>query len=241
MTITERQQLIMRLIAEDENISVRKLSESLFVSEPTVRRDLTELEKRGLLTKVYGGARLTREGIAPDAEIPFLLRERERSPVKIEMGRRAASLVRDGMVIMMDGSTSAYNVVPFLSDFKDLVVVTSGAKTAVALAERNISTYSTGGRMIIHSYSYVGEEAEEFARKINADILFFSCRALSEKGLMTDVSVEEVNLRRVMLRSSKKKVLLCDSSKLGKTCFYTLGSVDELDEVISDVPLDFSK
>ena len=241
MTITERQQLILRLLAEDEKISVKKMAESLFVSEPTVRRDLTELEKRGLITKIYGGARITREGIAPDAEIPFLLRERERSPIKAEIGRKAASLVSDGMVLMLDGSTSAYNVVPFLSGFKDLVVVTSGAKTAVALAERNINTYSTGGRMIIHSFSYVGEQAEEFVRRINADLLFFSIRALSEKGLMTDVSVEEVNLRRVMLGAARKKVLLCDSSKFGKTCFYTLGSVDEIDEVISDIPLEFSK
>lgn len=237
MTITERQQLILRLLAQDEKLSVRDLSEQLYVSEPTVRRDLTELEKRGLLTKIYGGARLTREGIAPDAEIPFMLRERERSSIKAELGRRAASLVHDGMVLMLDGTTSTYNIVPYLTDFKDLVVVTSGAKTAVALAERNISTYSTGGQMIIHSFSYVGEQAENFVRRINADILFFSCRALSEDGLMTDVSVEEVNLRRVMFGSARKKVLICDSSKLGKTCFYTLGRLDEIDEVISDVEI----
>lgn len=234
MTITERQQLILNFLSEDEGITVKELAEKLFVSEPTVRRDFTELESRGLINKRYGGARLRREGIAPDSEIPFFLRENERSPAKIAMGRMAASLVRDGMVLMLDGSTSAYNIVPFLVEFKDLIVVTSGAKTAVALAERNISTYSTGGQMLIHSYSFVGEQAESFVKRINADILFFSCRALSDDGRMTDVSVEEVNLRRAMFASAKRKYLLCDSSKLGKICFYNLGTLDEIDGVISD-------
>ncbi len=236
MTITERQNMILKLLA-DENMTVKKLAETLFVSEPTVRRDFTELERRGLIKKLYGGARLIVEGQAPDDEIPFLLRENERSPAKVAMGKKAAAMVRDGMVLMMDGSTSAYNIVPFLTDFKDLIVVTSGAKTAIALAERNINTYSTGGQMIIHSFSYVGEQAEKFVKQINADILFFSCRALSKDGRMSDTSVEEVNLRRAMFDSAKKKVLLCDSSKLDKVCFYNLGTLDEVDEVISDAEI----
>lgn len=234
MTITDRQQLILNVLAENKNSSVKELARMLYVSEPTVRRDLTELEGRGLVTRVYGGAHLTKERGSADSEIPFYLREKERSPAKIEMGRRAASLVRDGMVLMLDGSTSAYNIVPFLTPFKDLIVITSGAKTALALAELNINTYCTGGKMIIHSFSYVGEQAESFVKRIYADILFFSCRALSDDGQMSDVSVEEVDLRRAMLGCAAKKVLLCDSSKLGKICFYNMGTLDEVDMVISD-------
>lgn len=233
MTISERQNMILELLAE-EDMTVKKLAERLYVSEPTVRRDFTELERRGMIKKVYGGAHLIIQRNTPDKEIPFLLRENERSPAKVEMGKKAAAMVQDGMVLMLDGSTSAYNIVPFLADFKDLIVVTSGAKTAVALAEQNINTYSTGGRMIIHSFSYVGEQAEKFVKRINADILFFSCRALSKDGRMTDTSVEEVNLRRAMFESAKKKVLLCDSSKMNKVCFYNLGTLDEIDSVISD-------
>src|SRR5699024_3684136 len=114
-------------------------------------------------------------------------------------------------------------------------------KTAVALAERNIRTYSTGGQMITHSFSLVGEEAESFIRKINANICFFSCRGLTLDGIMTDVSVAEVNLRRVMFSHSKKKVLLCDSSKFGKTYFYNQGRLDEVDELVSDKPFVFDR
>ncbi len=234
MTVTDRQAKILELLASREDITVRELARELNFSESTVRRDFTELERGGFISKLYGGARLTK-GRA-DGEIPFLLRENERSEAKLAMARRAANLVRDGMVLMLDGSTSAYYVVPFLTKFKDLIVVTSGAKTAVALAEANIQTFATGGQMIIHSFSYVGAQAESFVRSVNADLLLFSCRGLSDDGKMTDVSIEEANLRRVMLAQSKKKVLLCDSSKLGKVCFYNMGDLTEVDAVICDTP-----
>lgn len=235
MYIEERQKAILEALASKPDISVKELSALLFVSEPTVRRDLSVLHEKGFVTKVYGGARLNAG--AADREIPFAIRENQKSRAKDEMGRRAAEMVQDGMVIILDGTTSAYHIVPYLRDKKDLIVVTSGAKTALALAEMNIRTFCTGGEMLIHSYSYVGETAERFVSHINADIVFFSVHGLSDDGKMTDRSIEEINLRREMMRCSQKKVLLCDSSKFGKTYFYSLGNVSEVDEVISEAPL----
>jgi DeoR family L-fucose operon activator len=139
--------------------------------------------------------------------------------------------------VFLDGSTSAFHLVPYLARKKDLIVVTSGAKTAVALAEANIRTFCTGGQMLIHSFSYVGEQAENCIRSFNADICFFSCHGLTEEGYMTDLSVEEANLRKIMFRFSKKKILLCDSSKFGKTCFYNIGHIRDIDGVISEKEL----
>jgi len=232
MTISTRQHHILELLGSIPDITVRELAGRLHVSEPTVRRDLTELEGGGFIEKFYGGARLLHG--AADSEIPFLFRSNEKSAAKVEMGRRAAELVRDGMVIMLDASTSAYNIVPYLAPYKDLIVVTSGAKTAVALAELNIRTFCTGGQMITHSFSYVGEQAENFVRQFNADILFFSCRGLTLDGRMTDVSIEEANLRRVMASRSRQKILLCDSGKLGKTYLYNQGDAHEVDAIISN-------
>ena len=238
MLISVRQEKILELLKANNDISVAEISSILHVSEPTIRRDFTELSKKGIITKFYGGARINH--IAPDSEIPFIFRENEKSSAKAEMGRMAATFVQDGMVILLDGSTSAFHIVPYLANFKDLIVVTSGAKTAVALAEMNIRTYSTGGQMIIHSYSYVGEQAENFVRNINADLLFFSCRGLAEDGRMTDVSVEEANLRKVMFEQSKKKILLCDDSKFGKLYFYNMGNANDADEIVSNKPLPFN-
>ena len=235
MRVEERQTKILELLMDKPDLTVHELATRLFVSEPTIRRDFTELADRGLLRKIHGGA-IVRAGAA-DREIPFLLRENERSSVKAEMGRRAVDYVEDGMVLMLDGSTSAYHLVPYLSRFKDLLVVTSGAKTAVSLAEANIRTFCTGGQMIIHSFSYIGEQAEQFVRHINADLLFFSCNGLSDDGQMTERKLEEASMRRVMFERCRKKILLLDSSKFGKTAFYNMGSVSEIDAIVSDVPL----
>ena len=235
MWIEERQKQLMVFLGEFPNITVRELAQKLHVSEPTVRRDLTELHARGLVQKIHGGALLC-SGRA-DREIPFLLRENERSIAKAQIGKMASDLIEDGMVVMLDGSSSAYHLVPYLVGKKDLIVVTSGAKTAVSLAEANIRTLSTGGQMRIHSFSYVGADAENFVRKINADILFFSCHGLDLDGTMSDRSIDEANLRRVMFAHAKKRVLLCDKSKLGKKYFYNMGNLSEVDACISDAPL----
>lgn len=231
MTVSERQERILELLRQDPRITVARLSAVLYVSEPTVRRDLTELDAKGLVHKVYGGA------VLPDGAetlIPFVFRENEKSAAKTQMGRRAAELVEDGMVVLLDGSTSAFHLVPFLAARKDLTVVTSGAKTALALAEAGICNYCTGGRMLNNSYSYVGAQAEQFLAGINADICFFSCRGLSEDGKISDPSVEEVDLRRAMRAHSAKSYLLCDRSKFNKTYFFNLCNVSDLDGVISE-------
>lgn len=235
MLIGERHHRILEELKETPDITVAELAKKLYVSQPTIRRDFTELEKKGFITKIYGGAILNKG--AADREIPFLLRENEKSSVKTEIGRRASEYVSDGMVIMLDGSTSAYHLVPYLAKYKDIIVITSGAKTAVALAEANIRTFCTGGQMRIHSYSYVGDSAAAFIRNINADILFFSCHGLTETGEMTDRAVAEADLRKTMFSVCKKKILLCDSSKFGKTYFYNMGSLKDVDAVVSEAPL----
>lgn len=91
--------------------------------------------------------------------------------------------------------------------------------------------------MINKSLSYVGCDAERTVANYNADVMFFSCRGVSEDGWLTDNSIEENNLRQIMIKHSKKKILLCDSSKFNKTCLHNLCHAEELDDIISNVKL----
>ncbi len=235
MLISERHNRIIIELQGNPNITVRELAEKLHFSEPTIRRDLTELHKRGILIKRYGGAILNQ--VTANRDIPFVLRENEQSKTKVQIGLKASKLVSDGMVIMLDGSTSSYHLVPYLARYKDIVVVTNGAKTAVALAELQIPVYCTGGQMRTSTFSYVGRDAEEMVKRFNADAVFFSCRGLSMDGMMSDPTVDEANLLRAMFEKTDKKYLLCDSSKFGQVYFYNMGNVSELDGVLSDAPL----
>ncbi len=235
MLISERQQNIVELLRNNPAITVAKLAATLHVSEPTIRRDFTELAQKGFITKFHGGARLNYKA-RPDSDIPFILRENEKSIAKSEICHMATSHIRNGMVLMLDSSSTVFHIVPYLAKFRDLIVITNGARTAVSLAEQNIRTFCTGGEMILNSFSYVGKEAEEYVRIFNADLLFFSCRGLTEDGKMTDVSAEEMNVRKAMIEQSKRKILLCDDTKIGNSYFYNLGNAHDIDAIISNVP-----
>ena len=81
---------------------------------------------------------------------------------------------------------------------------------------------------------FVGSATEEYIRGVNADLLFFSGQALSEDGEISDASEEETSLRRVMLTRAKRRIFLCDSSKLGKRRTFTICQKDDVDDIICD-------
>jgi DeoR/GlpR family transcriptional regulator of sugar metabolism len=93
-------------------------------------------------------------------------------------------------------------------------------------------------------FSFIGEEAKRTVAMFNADILFFSCRGLSHNGMLTDISIEEDQLRQEMMAHATRKVFLCDQSKFGKMYFHNLCHIKEIDVIISNVAVsttDFCK
>lgn len=235
MPFYEREEKILGILLEKETMTTRELSARLYVSVPTLRRDLIKLEQMGKIVRTHGGAQLLKK--SADQQIPILLREQEQSEAKTLMAQKAVELIRDGDIILLDGSTSACTIIPMLGSFHNLIVITSSAKAAVMLGRMGIQTICTGGRMITRSLSYAGEDAERTLRRYNADIAFFSCRGLSMDGWLTDNSIEENSLRRCMLRQSKKHVFLCDSSKLGKTYLNNLCHLSEVDALLCEQEL----
>lgn len=233
MFAIERTGRILEIIQEEETVSVGALAQELFVSEATIRRDLESLEKRGLIRRVYGGAVLVKS----NKDVPLFLRENEQAEAKDIIGRKAASLVRDNDVILLDASSTAFSVVQHLGGFENLVVVTSGLKAAMALGEMHIKTFVTGGLMIDNSYSFIGRHAEALISEINADIMFFSCRGISESGRLTDSSMEEAQLRQLMFRHTKRRVFLAASNKIGREYFYVQGTLEDIDEYVSETPI----
>ena len=226
----ERHDQIVKLLSDGRMVSVGDIAKRLYVSEATVRRDLNALEKEGIVRRVYGGAVL----VGINRDVPLLLRESEELEAKQKIGRIAAGVVKDNDVIFMDASSTVYNMIPYLKDFKNLIVITSGVKAAMALGERHIKTYLTGGRMIDNSFSMIGSHAEDLVRTLNADKLFFSCRGVTEDGRMTDSSVAEAQLRQLMMRHAKRRILLTTGNKIGRGYFYVLGKVQDMDDMICD-------
>lgn len=232
MPLYDREEKIIGLLSETESMPLDILASKLFISLPTLRRDLIKLENRGLVTRMHGKVSIKR---APaDTKIPFFLRIDEQSDAKLAIAKEAVKHIKDSSTIMLDASTSAYCIIPHLKNFKDIIVITSGARAALLLAHLGIKNICTGGNMLNSSFSYVGRDALEMLSHYNADIAFFSCRGLSDDGIPSDSSAEENDVRRVMMARSKKNILLCDKSKFGKVYLNNLCPKEKIDVIISD-------
>ena len=231
MSIYNREEQYIQLLSQRE-YSVKELADTLFISEPTVRRDVIALKEKELVTSSRGMVRLVVK--YADRRIPLYVRDLEYNEAKKQIAIKAASLVKDGNVVMLDASTTAYHLLPHLANLKNILLITSGAKTAVDAASFGIKTICTGGELTTESYSFVGTDTENLLLKYNADIAFFSCRGIDEKGRVTDSSILENSVRKIMMKNSRKNYLLCDKSKFGKIYVSTLCEKDDVDGVITD-------
>lgn len=228
----DREKQILEILLKQKKVSVKELADFLFISEPSVRRDLASLEKQNLIKRIHGGAMLE-ETMLSKNKIPFLIREYEQSSAKVLIAQKAIDLINDNDVIFMDASTSCYYLIPFLSSKRNITVVTNGVKALTKLAEYDINTISTGGTLVNSCLALVGEEAYKTIETFNANIAFFSCRGLSDDGYLTDIAPEENNIRKRMMKNSKKSYLLCASEKFGKKYFHNLCHKDELNGIIT--------
>ncbi|MBR6793840.1 MAG: DeoR/GlpR transcriptional regulator [Clostridia bacterium] len=228
-----REKQILEILLKEKRVTVKQLAELIYISEPSVRRDLKSLEKQNLIRRVHGGAVLEETALS-QTKIPFLVREYEQCDAKAIIARKAIEFIEDDSVIFLDASTSCYYLIPFLAEKRNLVVITNGVKILSRLAEYNIHAISTGGTLINSCLALVGEDAYKTIEGYNADVAMFSCRGVSEDGYLTDINPEENNVRRWMIKQAKRSYLLCASEKLGKQFFHNLCHRDELDGVITD-------
>lgn len=230
----EREKIILETILKRKQISVKELAGILYISEPSVRRDLASLEKQNLIKRVHGGAVIEETAVSKN-KIPFLIREYEQSSAKLTIAQKASELVKDNDVIFLDASTSAFRLIPFLASKSNITVVTNGAKALTSLAEYGINTISTGGRLVNSCLALVGEEAYKTIESINANVAFFSCRGLSDDGFLTDIAPEENFVRQKMIKNSERAYLLCAQEKMGKKYFHNLCHKDDIDGIISEI------
>lgn len=231
MSVYTRENQYINLLVQ-KPYSVKELSEKLFVSEPTVRRDIALLREKDLLICKRGIVSLKTN--SPDQRIPLFIRHLEQNEEKRAIARKAAHYIKDGYVIMLDASTTAFHLLPHLTEFKNILVITNGAKTALESASMGIRTICTGGELMTESFCYVGTDAESVLKNYNADVAFFSCRGISENNIATDNSILENAMRKIMIKNSKKSYLLCDNSKIGKIYLNTLCNVKDLEGLITE-------
>ena len=223
---------ILEILKRTESAEIDAIAHELFVSPSTVRRKLTGLQQKGLVIRTHGGAKLNDEhNFFPS----FTLRTHQNSLEKKQIALAAISLIKNGDLIFLDGTTSAFFIAEYLSEFKNIKVVTNGIDTLSLLSRNGIDAYSTGGFVEHANRSVlVGHHAVDMIQKLHADIAFYSARSVGRDGEVYDCFEEENVVRACMMRHATKNVFLCDSTKFGRTSSYHLCALGAFDCVVSD-------
>ena len=230
----ERYEKILKYLEESSFITVEELSHKLFVSMPTVRRDLNELQRMGLVIRSHGGV-MRRSSVSEGQ--PVMIRSSIHAAEKIRLSQAAAGLLHDNCVIFLDESSTTQHIIEFMSDYKNITVLTNSLTLLVQLNKYGIPTYCIGGKLDIDNQSFIGSMAEEMISRFNIDIMFFSTSGINEKGMIVDYSEGANDLRRRALPYAHKKVFVCDSSKFNKRAAYSLCALSDVDTIIVDAPL----
>lgn len=231
----ERLDTILALVEERGYVTVKYLIENLHYSKATVNRDLNTLAQMGKLKRTWGGA----EPIEV-REIPVMWRYEYGKPIKKRIAKRACELVADGDTLFIDGSTTAQYMGEYLTEKKDLHVLTNNMALAAFLAERGVQVTVLGGRVLEAPYMLAGADTVEAAAKYRADKCFFSTRDVTEGGEMSYADDIYYSMHRTMMRNSEHVVYLVDSEKVGRRGGrVVLGDFSLVDTVISDH--DFTK
>jgi DeoR family transcriptional regulator of aga operon len=229
---SERLEHVVRLLETRDYVQVAELSQAFAVSEVTVRSDLTELARQGLVARIRGGVRALQHG---NSEVGFDLRLRLEVDRKRAIARTAAAMVNEGEAVALDASTTAYYLALELRSKRELVVVTNGLLVATALADApGITVLVTGGMLRLSAMSVVGDFGADVLRTTRINKGFLGARGLSlSRGLM-DLNPDEVRIKQEMADACEQVYGIFDGTKWHRSALLAFVSVEELAGIITD-------
>lgn len=228
MAINERQSQIVQILKENKRMSVKKLAERLFVCEMTIRRDLKELEQLGYVNRYNGGAVYSREYDT----LPISSRKLLHSAEKKKISAQSRKYLSDSITVYIDSSSTSLYVIPILSEYKDVTVVTNSVQCLIVASKYHIPCIMAGGSYYEHDMCTVGSLTDDFLRNFNLDVGFFSSKGLSDDGIISDGDINQTSARKAVMLNCKKRIFLFDNTKQHKKFTYTLCTTDDVDDII---------
>lgn len=235
MMASERYARIAELVNRKDFVSTKDLSEETKVSEPTIRKDLEELDRQGILLKVHGGARRLRQQVilTKAAELDMGQRSRNRLE-KDAVAQKAASIVKDGDCIFLDGGTSIEQMMPYLQG-KKIKIVTHSTLVVDRFTNPESELFALGGKYIPEYKMFVGPMVEQDLSRFNFDHAFISCAGIDfSRHTAYTAEMDTMIIKQKAMERAEKKYLLADSSKLSVKGFCSFTDTDAFDAVICD-------
>lgn len=231
MLALDRKSQIVRLVETRGSVRVAELASLFGVTEETIRRDLDQLAREGLLRRTHGGAVSLR---GTGYEAPVLERSIKNVEAKTRIGARAVQLLEDGDTCILDASTTALQMARQFPNLR-VTVLTNSIPVAQELVTRDrLTVIGLGGMVRERSLSFVGPLAERALRNYHVDKVFLSCKGIDLEHGLTDSNELEVELKKLMVEAGREVIVLADASKIDYVGFSLICSLDSVHKVVTE-------
>lgn len=232
----ERKSSILEHIAENGTIKIQDICKMFEISEMTARRDLNDLDRKGLVRRIHGGAVAN---LGRSYEPAFQTRSTKNENKKKLIGEKAAELIYDGDSISLDVGTTTLEVARKLAEKHNLTVVTNCLQIANLLVgtlslEVDARLIITGGIVRPRELSMIGNIPEGVYSNYHTDKAFIGIGGISLDNGLTEYNIEDSQIKKVLLQNSLEKIIVADSSKFGVTTFNTVAQLESVDTIVTD-------
>ncbi|MFT4102076.1 MAG: DeoR/GlpR family DNA-binding transcription regulator [Burkholderiaceae bacterium] len=228
MLADRRKQLILERLRTDGQVSASALSADLGVSEDTIRRDLRDLAREGLLQRVHGGALPASPALGTVSQ-----RERVSPGEKAILGRAGARLIDNGQVVFLDGGTTTRELVRALPNGLRATFVTHSPEIALELARHPmLDIILIGGQLFRHSMVTFGASTVESIKHVRADLFFLGVTGIHPKEGLSTGDFQEAGVKRAFHACAAETIVMASSEKLGAASTYLVVPSSEIAQLI---------
>ncbi len=236
MIAEERRAILLKELNDTGYVQATELASRLNLSAATIRRDFALLEKQGLCFRKRGGAIRSAQGVT--LELPYEIKQGQRTAEKKRIAEAAAKLVQDGDTLILDAGSTTYALALQLLSRQRITVVTNDLQIACKLASSpNLRLICTGGIARASVYSLQGSQTESFIQNLRVDKTFIGADAIHSDCTVTNVNFDEVPIKQAMLHAASQVYLVADSTKFEKTGFVKVCDLSDVDAIITDSDL----
>lgn len=226
----ERRKKIVQLVNDRGSCGIAELAEYFSVTTETIRKDIIYLEKQQEICKVFGGA----VSVSHVSESPMGMRSAENIALKELIAKKANDYVKENQVILIDsGSTTLAFVRNMIAPGKN-TIITNSIPAAITLAEKGAQPILIGGNFSQNTLATSGMVATQTLGIIKADIAFLGASGFQLSSGPSAKDFCDVQLKKDMISSSRKRIVLADSSKLTSDAFIRFADWAEIDMLITD-------
>lgn len=227
-----RHRHILDLLRTSGRVHVAHVAEELDVTEVTIRRDLAQLAKNGLLRKTYGGAVLAS---VPEINTPVRYRQTRNLAAKKIIGSLAGPLVSDGEIIYLEAGTTCYQIIPHLAGCRDLTIIVNSLHLMSRLHEYpQHKVIITGGQYRPERMDMIGPAAEMAIGQLGGFKAFTGADDISIEAGISGADVATVSFTRLVLRQASSVIFVGDHTKFDNPALYKIADIDRLDAIVTD-------